>query len=420
MAKPRLLAVATVPPSPVTNGYALRVYHLLVELAAGWEITLVAPAETGPGAVKGLNHVCDYVPVTPSPEWPGMPSRFDAHALRETVRRVTADWPPAAVLAWHGAEFLAFDPEFPPTVADRIDCLTLGKWRDLIHPVAWRERLQTIRATWEFARYERQVVRALPWTVVVGEDDAAVLRRLSGRDTVRVVPNGVVLPSSRDDTDEADVPTVMFSGVLDYCPNIHAARYFSEEVWPAVHAAIPEAKFVIAGRRPVASVLRLATLPGVELVADVPDLRLLIQSAWVAVAPMRCGSGIKNKVLEAWAAAKPVVMTGCATGGLHLEGDAADLVADDPARLAELVIGLLRDHETRRRLGAAAYQVAAKWHTWAGAADQMSTLLDAARGAWPRQGVERRASVRVRIPQRPQSSPLLSDRAGPGSPALLP
>ena len=63
MAKPRLLAVATVPPSPVTNGYALRVYHLLVELAAEWEITLVAPPDTGPASVKGL---CDYVPVTPS------------------------------------------------------------------------------------------------------------------------------------------------------------------------------------------------------------------------------------------------------------------------------------------------------------------------------------------------------------------
>lgn len=385
MHKPRLLAIATIPPCPTTNGYSLRVYHLLQQLATQWEITLVAPPG---GTADVLASVRDYVSVPLGTGWPCMPSQFDPGPLRATVRRLIAERPPVAAVTWHGAEFLAFDPAYPPTVADRIDCLTLGMWRDLIHRVGWRERLRTCRAVWEFARYERHVVRTLPYTVVVGEDDAALLRQMSGRDTVRVVPNGVVVQALGDDTDEAPLPTVMFTGVLDFCPNVEAARYFAEEIWPAVRAVIPQARFVIAGRRPAASVRALATRPGVELMTDVPDMRPLIRRAWVAVAPMRCGSGIKNKVLEAWAAAKPVVMTGRATGGLRLDANAAELVANEPLRIAELVIQLLCDREKRRRLGAAGYDLVARQHTWAGAADQINGLLDAARATAPRRPVE--------------------------------
>jgi len=236
------------------------------------------------------------------------------------------------------------------------------------------------------------------------------LRRLSGRDTVRVVPNGVVTASLRDGIEEAHVPTVLFTGVLDYCPNMHAARYFAEEIWPAVRAAVPQAEFVIAGRRPSASVRALAILPGVQLMADVPDLRPVMRRAWVAVAPMLCGTGIKNKVLEAWAAAKPVVMTGRATSGLRLDGNAAGLVANDPRRIAGLVIQLLGDRERRGRLGAAGYRLVARWHTWAGAADQVSALLDAARGAMARRHAEvvhrawRRPLKPVTIPRTLQPS----------------
>jgi polysaccharide biosynthesis protein PslH len=388
MHKPRLLAIATTTPCPTTNGYSLRVYHLLEQLATRWEITLVAPARQRSGSADMLASVRDYISVPVGSSWPCMPSQFDAGPLRAAVRRVMAERPPAAVLTWHGAEFLAFDPAFPPTVADRIDCLTLGKWRDLIHPVDWRGRLRTCRTALDLARYERQVVRRLPFTVVVAEDDAALLRQLSGRDTVRVVPNGVVTQTLQDGTEEASLPTVVFSGVLDFCPNVEAARYFAEEIWPAVRDAVPQARFVIAGRRPAASVRALAMRPGVELVTDVPEMRSLIRRAWVAVAPMRCGSGIKNKVLEAWAAAKPVVMTSRATGGLRLDGSAAGLVANEPGRIAELVIRLLCDREERQRLGAAGYQLVGRRHTWPGAADQISALLDSARAAAPRRAVE--------------------------------
>jgi len=98
------------------------------------------------------------------------------------------------------------------------------------------------------------------------------------------------------------------------------------------------------------------------------------------VAPMRSGAGIKNKVLEAWAAGKPVVMTSLAGNGLRLDMDARALVADEPAAIAALVVRLLRDEEERRRLGAAGYALAAREHSWGDAARRLSRLLAMAGG----------------------------------------
>jgi len=156
----------------------------------------------------------------------------------------------------------------PPAVADRIDCLALISWRSLCEGREWRSRFLALRDAIEYGRDERQIVRQLTATVVVGEDDARALRRLGGRDTVHVVPNGVALPTvsvKREDP----TPTVIFSGVMAYPPNIDAVRWFAQTVWPLVRARKPLARFVIAGRAPTPEVTALAAVPGVEVLGAV-------------------------------------------------------------------------------------------------------------------------------------------------------
>jgi glycosyltransferase involved in cell wall biosynthesis len=126
-------------------------------------------------------------------------------------------------------------------------------------------------------------------------------------------------------------------------------------------------------------VARLAQAPGVEVLGEVPDMTAVLRQAWVAVAPMRTGAGIKNKVLEAWAVGTPVVMSPAAANGLLLGPAAAGLVEDDPARMAEVVARLLTDTPERRRLGAAAHGLALE-HAWEDAARQVSRLLRTASG----------------------------------------
>ena len=178
-------------------------------------------------------------------------------------------------------------------------------------------------------------------------------------------------------------PTVAFTGVLDYPPNVDAVRHFAREVWPAIRAAVPAARFVIAGLNPLPEVRALAREAGIEVRADVPDMYSVLREAWVAVAPMVCGSGIKNKVLEAWAAARPVAMTTIATNGLTLTPDAQELVSDDTGKLGALIVDLLQHPERRRRLGAAVREQVTRQHRWADAAARLSALLHAATRVTP-------------------------------------
>jgi glycosyltransferase involved in cell wall biosynthesis len=374
MAKPILLAVATMPPWPITNGYALRVYHVLLELAAHWRIVLIAPTAALPAPLADV--LSDYLPVSFKGRWGSLPSQFDTGPLQEAAEHAVAAWKPQAALLWQGAEFLGFAPRFPPTVADRIDSLTLASWRSRHHAGTKRLWLSALGAVGAYAAYERRVVRAFP-TVVVGEDDARALRRLTGSRTVHVIPNGVAAPPDGD-RGEGAVPMVAFTGVLDYPPNVDAVCHFARAVWPGIRAAVPGARFVIAGLHPLPEVRALAREAGVEVRADVPDMYSVLREAWVTVAPMMCGSGIKNKVLEAWAAGRPVAMTTIATNGLALTPDAQELVTDDSKTLGALIVDLLQQPERRWRLGAAVREQVARQHRWADAAARLSALLLAA------------------------------------------
>jgi len=381
MSRPLLLAVAMVPPWPPNDGNALRIGHLLRELGRDWEIRLVAPP-AGSGWDGAACGVASFHPVQPEPSRGSIRPRVDLAALRTEVDRLVAEQRPAAALLWTGAEFLAMRQGFPPAVADRIDCLALISWRALREGRAWRSQIRALRDAIEYGRDERRIVRQLAATVVVGEDDARALRRLGGRDTVHVVPNGVALPTvpvKREDP----IPTVIFSGVMAYAPNIDAVTWFVHTTWPLVRARRPLARFVIAGRGPTLEVTALGALPGVEVLGAVPDMTVALGRAWLAVAPMRSGAGMKNKVLEAWAAGTPVVMTQMAGNGLSLDRDAQRLVSDHPEELAARIVALLDDPAERWRQGASARILAANRHSWAAAGARLSGLLAAAAGLAP-------------------------------------
>jgi glycosyltransferase involved in cell wall biosynthesis len=366
MEHPALLAICTLPAWPVANGYSLRVYNLLRELAAGWRITLVAP----PGPVPG---VAEHVEIGLSGPGLTYPWRFDDAPLRGAVERAVAARRFQRALVWPGAEALWFRQSgLPLALMDMIDCNPLEFWRG-----AWtgpvRERLRSLRELGTAAAYARRTVRSFAATTCVGEQDAAWMRRIGGRDTVHIVPNGVALPDAAGPADEA--PTVSFTGTLDYPPNVDAVAYLARAIWPEVRSAVPGARLLIAGRHPVPAIVALHGADGIEVLADVADMAAVIGRSWVSVAPMRIGVGIKNKVLEAWACGRPVVMTGLATNGLTLPPGHAGLVQTDAFAVAGAVVRLLRDQRECRELGEAARRHAGERFSWRAAAERMDGLL---------------------------------------------
>jgi glycosyltransferase involved in cell wall biosynthesis len=195
---------------------------------------------------------------------------------------------------------------------------------------------------------------------------------------VHLVPNGVEISAPPSPADESAEPTVVFSGVMNYGPNFVAAEWFARAVWPRVRARVPGARYRIVGRRPVERIRRLAGEPGIEVAGPVPSMAEELRHAWVAIAPMRSGGGIKNKVLEAWAVGTPVVLTSVAANGLGLDDLASEFVADDPAALADRIVDLLESSTARARAGLAAWELARREHGWDGAARRLTRVLNEA------------------------------------------
>ena len=361
----RLLAVCTLPVWPVRDGYSLRAANMLQALARRWEVALLAPGAAPPG-------VAEHVPLALAGMGLSYPWRFDNGPLVAAIRRCLAAVGPDRALVWPGAEgaWLASGARVP-AVLDMIDCNPLEFGR-----AAWagrgRERVWNVREAAVAAVHARRAVRGFGATVCVGGADAAWMARLGGR-AVQAVPNGVALPARR--VPEAAQATVVFVGTLDYAPNVDAVAFMASDIWPQVRAAVPGARWVVAGRRPVAAVRALDGRGGVEVWADVADMAAELQAGWVAVAPMRIGAGLKNKVLEAWACARPVVLTPLAMNGLALPLGHAGLVQAGAAGMADEVAALLCDSLARGRLGRAAQAMVARDFTWDAAGDRMDALL---------------------------------------------
>ena len=343
----------------------MRVASLLRELARDWAITLIAPGGIAPGGIERPVAV-DWIPVALTGAGLSYPWRFDARALLAARDSAGAF---DAALIWPGAEAVGFGM---PAVMDMIDCNALEFWREM-RGARGRARLraarQLVSATW----WGRRTVRGYAATACVGEADAAWLRRMGPAGRVHVVPNGVDVPEVV--AAESTLPVVSFTGTLDFPPNVEAVLWAARDVWPLVRAAVPEAMLVVAGRRPVADIRALEGRDGISVRGDVADMSAVLGESWISVAPMRGGVGIKNKVLEAWACGRPVVMTALATNGLALPAGHAGLVQGDAAGMAGAVVGLLRDGTKRRALGAAARAHVVGRYRWRHAADAIDALL---------------------------------------------
>lgn len=372
--RPALLAAGAMAPYPLFNGYALRVHHLLRHLAEEWRITLVSPEAAAPWPLAARMEA--WHRVTGS----GVGAKS---ALTDATLAALKGSSAKAALLWAGAEEAALrHPDlFPPIIVDRIDSATLHAWRNRAHARTVREWASAVSDVANRAREERRILKIAQATVVVGSDDARVLRTLRMGSRVEVVPNGCDVEPGITSA-AAGNPTVVFSGVLDYPPNVEAVRFFSRQVWPEVRRLVPDSEWIIVGSSPNAQVRRVASEPGVSLWADVPDVRDCLRHAWVAVVPMRSGCGIKNKVLEAWAVKRPVVLTSIAANGIQLDPISAELVVSSAGEMVEQIVRLLMDASARERYGTQGYELCRSQHRWDVAAQRMHRLLESA-GQFP-------------------------------------
>jgi polysaccharide biosynthesis protein PslH len=220
--------------------------------------------------------------------------------------------------------------------------------------------------------YEKRMAQRVDYSLFVSEAEAGLFRQRSGlsNDKVRALGNGIDTisydPGSKFTPPKRHIPgkMIVFTGQMDYRPNVEAVCDFATNAFPVIRLAEPKAHFVIVGRNPVAAVQQLRKIPGVIVTGAVEDVRSWLAEAEVVVAPLRIARGIQNKVLEAMAMAKPVVVSPAAAEGISAEHGKHFIIAPDVAAEAQQVIHLLADKNLRQRLGIAARGHVIESYSW--------------------------------------------------------
>jgi glycosyltransferase involved in cell wall biosynthesis len=180
--------------------------------------------------------------------------------------------------------------------------------------------------------------------LAASEEDARYLRAISGASNVLIYPNSipfVQLPSAPTHPHKEDM--IVFSGNLEYHPNISAVRYFRAEIWPALRQRWPQLIWRLVGKNPQAVEKIVAGDSRIELSGAVADAVSEVARAKVAIVPLRAGSGTRLKIIEAWAAGVPVVSTSLGAEGLAARNGEHLLLADDPRSFEQAVSALLAD-----------------------------------------------------------------------------
>jgi len=381
-------------PYPPRMGNALRNHGLIVGLAARHRVSVLSlldPGQPDP-ATTPLAELCEQVVGVPTPTRTRAQRLRDllagqadmarrlwsenyADALRELVAHHHYDvvhvgglemTPYLAIMRQSRFSGLAvFDDHNAEAALQQrifeVDLRTPSRWHAALYSlIQWRRLIA----------FESAACRQADHVLAVSGADAQLLRALKHDTPVTVIPNAIEVAAYRLDgaapTPGVTLPrpTLVFTGKMDYRPNVDAALWFVGEVLPRVRRQIPEAHFAIVGQKPHARLEPLRSQPGITITGWVEDIKPYVAAADVLVVPMRMGSGTRFKILEAMAMQRAIVSTTLGAEGLDVQSGRHLLIADEPASFAEAVVALLRDDARRASLGQAAHTFVAEGYDW--------------------------------------------------------
>jgi glycosyltransferase involved in cell wall biosynthesis len=366
--RPRVAVLSPYFPYPLSHGGAVRIFHLLREASCTCDLFLFAFSDAETAADHAvLQEFCARIVLVEKtryrePRWstlsPSEVREFDSPAMRRAWDELHREYGfhlrqiEYTHLAGFGGDILVeHDVTF-----------------DLFGQVFRRER--SLSSLWNFLRWRRYELLMLPRfrrVVTMSEKDAAMLGRGPG---LRVIENGVDLDRF-DPEPERPGHRLLFIGSFRHFPNIAAYRFFTNEVWPMLRDRFPLMTLtVIAGPdhevywRQFVRAAELDPGPRVRLLGFVRDVRPAYVDTNLVIVPTTVSAGTNVKVLEAMAMCRAVVSTSSGCAGLGLEHRESVWIADDAGAFAEGVSTLIRNHDVRSRIAAAAREIAERRFDW--------------------------------------------------------
>lgn len=388
-------------PYPPQQGTALRNWGILRALAGRYSVSLMSfyASDQNAEAPKILQDVTDRIALFPQPPRHSMDRFRDllfktrpdlvlrlqstqfASTLQDWLARYHFDWIVVEGLEMAPYLDLAKTCQHPPSVLfDDHNCEYILQQRaaktDWHKPKRWIGALYSSIQWRKLRRYESEVCREANRVVSVSEEDALSVNRIAPDVHPLVIPNGISYNEYSNYSDSVDLyqPAFVFTGTMDFRPNVDGVLWFAQQVWPAILEVLPSAHFYIVGRHPHDRLNIVRDVPGIVITGGVPETRNYIQAATVYVVPLLVGGGTRLKILESTAMSKAVVATTLGAEGF-IHPDEAMILADTPGDFAAACILLAKDAEERKKWGACA-SVFAKGYDWDALTPPLLALLD--------------------------------------------
>lgn len=386
----KLLVVLSRMPYPLEKGDKLRAYHLIKRLAKRHEIYLfcLSDQRIKPDDEDHLRSFCKHLQVIHLPRWrillrvvtaifsrlPFQVSYFQHGHAQRAIDKVIEDFRPDHVLCQliRTTEYVRHRYDLPKTL-DYMDTLSKGMERRAENaPFHLRPFFKA--ETRRLIGYENLMLDLFDHHAIISAQDRDLLYHPQ-RDHVKVIPNGVDMAYfiPRETEKKHDL---LFTGNMNYAPNIDSVLFLVHHVLPLVHAKRPGTTLLIAGVDPDQRVRDLAVHdPKVTVSGWVKDIRDSYASARIFVAPMQIGTGLQNKLLEAMAMRMPCVTSDLANNAVGAEPGGAILIGHEPQDYADHILHLLSDPEERERLAANGQQFVRQTFDWDRSTERLDKLM---------------------------------------------
>lgn len=374
-------------PYPPQQGTSLRNFHVLRALALRHDVTLLSYAEADQTA--DTQPLSDWTRVRPPI---AVPTRTTVRRLAQLLTTRAPDMALrlrseafAAALAVllraerfdavqiEGIELAWAIPAVRAASAARIvlDCHNAetelqrrAGQGDRARPGRWPAAVYSAIQAGRLREYERWALRAADAVIAVSEEDQRHLAALAddGR-PIACIPNALAVDDYRWDglVPESARFDLVFTGKMDYRPNVDGVLWFAEAVWPLVRKARPATTWAVVGQRPHARLTVLRAQPGITVTGRVVEVQPYLAGAAVYIVPLRVGSGTRLKLIESMAAGCAVVSTTVGAEGFPVESGRELVLADTPGEFAAAVLALLADPARRTALGEQARAFAAQY-----------------------------------------------------------
>jgi polysaccharide biosynthesis protein PslH len=373
----RILFLSRWFPYPPNNGSKLRVFNLLKSLSEQHKITLLSFYEPGddlscrymledycteirtvpwkhfePDSKKALR---GYLSLTPR-------SMVDTYSrqLEITIRELLARYRYDMIIASQ-ANMAAYCHRFQgiPALFEEVE---VGAFYQQITQNSSFSRRFRSRLMWmKYQLYLGRLLQNFHYATVVSEPEKALLAHVTRSNKVEIIPNSINLKDYQNIRPVPEKNTLIFPGSLTFQVNYDAATWFLADIFPNILKRLPEASLTITGDH---GGLPLPNNEQVTLTGYVDDVRPVVASSWLSLAPIRKGGGTRLKILESMALGTPVVSTTKGAEGLDVEHGKHLLIADTPQTFAEAVLTLLSDPDLRFHLAANAYQLVSNKYDW--------------------------------------------------------